>query len=138
MNFFEKEMRMMFGDTDIIHDPKFVGRTMVGKLDDDLRVKLQFISTGISKHYDAIHISILNRTEGVVDKETMTFGDIIGVKNTNISDRVNPYMWEESVGKAYWYTPVTLSEKAQIADTVLDYVGMYQDQTMSANEMQFQ
>lgn len=138
MNFFEKEMRMMFGDTDIIHDPKFVGRTMVGKLDDDLRVKLQFVSTGISKHYDAIHISILNRTEGVVDKETMTFGDIIGVKNTNISGRVNPYMWEESIGKAYWYTPVTLSEKAQIADTVLDYVGMYQDQTMSANEMQFQ
>lgn len=111
MNFFEGELHRMFGGNDIIHDPKIVGRTLLGKLDDDLRVKLQFVSTGVHKHYDAIQISILNRTDGVVDKETMLFGDIIGVKNTNISGRVNPYMWEEGVGKAYWYTPVSVSEK---------------------------
>ena len=128
MNFFEGELRLMFGNNNIIHDPKFVGRMLLGGLDDDLRVKLQFVSTGISKHYDAIQVSILNRTEGVVDKETMLFGDIIGTKNTQISGRVNPYIWEESVGKAYWYTPVSISEKAQIADTVLDYVGMYQSE----------
>jgi len=137
MDFFEKEMRQMFGDTDIIAEPKFVGKTMIGKLDDDLRVKMQFISTQISKHYDAIQLSIINRTDGVIDKQTMLFGDIIGARNTQISGRVNPYMWEEGIGKAYWYTPITLSEKAQIADTVLDYVGMYQDQTMSPNEMLF-
>ena len=131
MNFFEKEMRQMFGDTDVISEPKFVGKTMLGKLDDELRVKLQFVSTGIAKHYDAIQVSILNRTDGLVDRETMLFGDIIGVKNTNISGRVNPYMWEEGVGKAYWYTPVTASDKALIADTVLDYVGMYQSEGMA-------
>ena len=47
-------------------------------------------------------------------------------------------MWEQSDKAAYWYIPVSISEKAQISDAVLDYVGMYQDQTMSANEMQFQ
>lgn len=135
MNFFEGELQLMFGNNSIIHDPKIVGRTLLGKLDDDLRVKLQFVSTGISKHYDAIQMSIINRTDGVVDKETMLFGDIIGVKNTNISGRVNPYMWEEGVGKAYWYTPVSISEKAQIADTVLDYVGMYQDEGMFMSQL---
>lgn len=130
MKFFEGELWLMFGNNNIIREPKIVGRTLLGKLDDDLRVKLQFVSTGVSKHYDAIQISILNRTDGVVDKETMLFGDIIGRKNTNISGRVNPYMWEESVDKAYWYTPVSISEKSQIADTVLDYVGMYQSEGM--------
>lgn len=130
MNFFEGELQRMFGGNDIISEPKIVGRTLLGKLDDDLRVKLQFVSTGISKHYDAIQISILNRTEGVVDKETMLFGDIIGQKES-FCDRVNPYIWEESIGKAGWYTPVSVSEKTQIADTVLDYVGMYQDEGMS-------
>ena len=48
MNFFEKEMRMMFEHTGIIQDPKFVGRTMVGILDDNLRVKMQFVSTFIA------------------------------------------------------------------------------------------
>lgn len=131
MNFFEGELQRMFGGNGIIHAPKIVGRTLLGKIDDDLRVKLQFVSTEVHKHYDAIQISILNRTEGVVDKETMLFGDIIGTKMTRSSDKVNPYMWEEGVGKAYWYTPVTASDKALIADTVLDYVGMYQSEGMA-------
>lgn len=134
MNFFEGELRQMFGDAENISDPKFVGRTMLGKLDDDLLVKAQFISTYVSKHYDAIQVSIINRNDGVVDKETMIFGDIIGMKLTRCSDKVNPYMWEESSGKAYWYTPISLTEKAQIADTVLDYVGMFQENNLA---MQF-
>ena len=44
MNFFEKEMRQMFDDNDIFHDAKFVGKTMLAKLDEDLRIKLQFIA----------------------------------------------------------------------------------------------
>ena len=135
MNFFEQQMRQMFGNSDIIKDAKFTGRTMLGKLDDELRVKLQFVSTFISKQYDAIQVSIINRTDGVVDKETIRFGDIIGQKNTNITGNVNPYMWEESISKAYWYTPVSISEKAQIADAVLDYVGMYQDEDMSMSQL---
>ena len=134
MNFFEGELRQMFGNAESISDAKFVGKTMLGKLDDDLLVKAQFISTHVSKQYDAIQVSILNRTDGVVDKETMLFGDIIGQKNTGITGRVNPYMWEESVGKAYWYTPLTISEKAQISDTVLDYVEMFQENSLA---MQF-
>ena len=134
MNFFESELRRMFGDAENISDAVFVGRTMLGKLDGELRVKAQFISTHIAKHYDAIQVSILNRTDGVVDKETMIFGDIIGQKMTRCSDKVNPYMWEESIGKAYWYTPISITEKAQIADTVLDYVGMYQEDSLA---MQF-
>ena len=136
MNFFEKEMRQMFGDTDIIAEPKFIGKTMLGKLDDELRVKLQFVSTHISKQYDAIQMSVINRTDGVIDKQTMLFGDIIGQKVLHGTPNVYPYMWENN-NQGMWYTPVTLSEKAQIADSVLDYVGMYQEQTMSANEMQF-
>ena len=134
MNFFEGELRQMFGNAENISDAKFVGRTMLGKLGDDLLVKAQFISTHVSKQYDAIQVSILNRTDGVVDKETMLFGDIIGQKNTNITGRINPYMWEDSVGKAYWYTPVSISEKAQISDTVLDYVEMFQENNLT---MQF-
>lgn len=130
MNFFEGELRLMFGNNCIIQDPKIVGRTLLGKIDDDLRVKLQFVSTGISKHYDAIQVSVINRTEGLVDRETMLFGDIIGQKNS-LGSKVNPYMWEESSHTAYWYTAVSVSEKAQIADAVLDYVGMYQSDEMA-------
>jgi hypothetical protein len=41
----------------------------------------------------------------------------------------NPYIWQNN-NKAYWYTPVTEKEKQQIAQTVLEYVGMYQEEGM--------
>lgn len=136
MNFFEKELRQMFGDNEIIQEPKIIGKTLLGKLDDELRVKLQFISTGIAKHYDAIQVSIINRTEGVIDKQNIRFGDVIGLKDNHGTPNCLPYMWEDD-NKGMWYTPISITEKARIGDTVLDYVGMYQEQSMSANEMQF-
>jgi len=133
MNFFEKEMRQMFDAADFISDKKFIGKTMIGKLDDELRVKLQLISTEISKHYDSMAVSIINRTDGVIDKQNIRFGDVIGLKATNTGEKVNPYMWETD-NKGMWYTPVTLSEKAEIGDAVLDYVSMYQEDSLA---MQF-
>lgn len=37
MNFFEQELRKLFGDGNIIESPEFVGRTCLGALDGDLR-----------------------------------------------------------------------------------------------------
>lgn len=135
MNFFEQQLRQMFGDTDIIKDAKFTGKTMLGKLDDELRVKMQFVTTGTIGEYTAIRASIINRKDGVVDQQTFKFADIIGLKPHGIRGKEEPYMWEYN-NQPEWYTPVTLAEKAKIADTVLDYVGMYQEQTEDLS-MQF-
>lgn len=130
MNFYEQQMRQMFGSTDIIHDAKFVGKTMLGKLDDELRVKLQFISTRTSGQLDTVQATIINRTEDVIDKENFKFSDIVGpYKRKGLSD-LDPHMWDYG-GKSEWYTPITLGQKAQIADTILDYIAMYQNEDMS-------
>lgn len=134
MNFYEKEMRTMFGDTDIIHDAKFCGRTMLGKLDDELRVKLQLISTFISGQYNAVQATVINRTDGAVDKQTFKFADIIGKQKRNNLDEIEPHIWEYN-GNPEWYIPVTATQKAQIADTVLGYVEIFQDESMEIGSM---
>lgn len=134
MNFYEKEMRTMFAGSDLIHDAKFCGRTMLGKLDDELRVKLQLISTYIANQYDAVQATIINRTEGVVDKQTFKFVDIIGKQQRGNLSGISPHIWDDN-DRARWYIPVTASEKAQIAETILDYVGMYQEEGMEMGGM---
>ena len=134
MNFYEKEMRTMFGDTDVIHDAKFCGRTMLGKLDDELRVKLQLISTFISGQYNAVQAAVINRTDGTVDKQTFKLADIIGKQKRNNLDEIEPHIWEYN-GNPEWYIPVTASQKAQIADTGLGYVEMYHDESMEIGSM---
>ena len=120
MNFFEQQMREMFEDVTGLEDAKFIGKTMIARLDDSLLVKVQFVSTHVAKQYDAIRVRIINRTEGEVDTETMLFADIIGLKHGN----VKPYMWECD-NKGRWYTPVTTFEIATIRAAVINYIAMY-------------
>ena len=133
MNFYEKEMRQMFQDDDLFHDAKFVGKTMLAKLDDDLRVKLQFIASHISGHYDTVQMTIINRTEGVIDKQNFKFSDIIGQCIRPGREALDYYMWEYN--KPEWYTPISLTDKARIADAVMDYAEMYVGQSMTGQGM---
>ena len=134
MNGFEKELRGMFEGSGILFDPKFCGKTMIARLDDQKLAKIGFATTGTANHYTALHVSIINKNSGPVDSQTFRFSDIIGHQRLHGST-ISPYMWEDG-GKAEWYLPVSISDKALISDTVQDYVEMFQDQS-EAMSMQF-
>lgn len=133
MNFFEREMRMMFHGNEIIQEPKYCGKTMLGKLDDDLRVKLEFISTGIAGQYDALRLTIINRTDGIIDKGVFKFSDVLGQYIRPNLSAIDYHMWEYQ-NRPQWYTPISSSQKDAFAGRVLDYIGMYQAQNMSLSE----
>ena len=88
MNFYEQQMRQMFSSASIIKEPKFTGKTMLGKLDDELRIKLQLVSTFIGGQYNAVQAAIINRTDGTVDKEIFKFSDIIGMQKRKNLDEI--------------------------------------------------
>ena len=50
-NFFEQELRKLFGDGKIIHEPVFVGRACVGGLDAGRQVRAEFVTMGHADHY---------------------------------------------------------------------------------------
>ena len=98
LTFYEKELHRLFEDSERISaDTVFAGKTMITKIGEDLRAKVQFVNTKISGQYDALRLTIINRHEGTVDSETFKFSDIIGMKG----DRA-PHVWDdgERVG---WY-----------------------------------
>ena len=68
MNYFEKQMRILFGESELFSEAMCSGKMMIGKIDQDVRVKLEFISTNIAKQYNAMKVTVLNRTEGEIDK----------------------------------------------------------------------
>lgn len=126
---FEHEMQMFFGESNLLStDTLFSGKTMVSKIGEKLRAKVEFISTHVSSEYDALKLSIINREEGVVDSKTFKFADIIGRKN----DR-NPHIWD-SEGNARWhlYRP-TAKEFEKIQGAVEGYIEMYADQELTEN-----
>lgn len=130
-NFFEQELRKLFADGGIIENPKFVGRACLGDLDGDLRVRAEFITMGIADHYSALRLTVLNRTEGVVDRSILRFEDIIGNKavpgNPIFRNGVSPHIWDDG-GKVGWYvyrpTPADFESLRQAAD---DYLNVFRE-----------
>lgn len=135
MDFFEKEMRTLFVDNTVMSDLKFTGKTMLGRLDENKLCKLQFVTTGTAGKYTAIQSSIISPNDGIIDKQIFKFSDIIGNFYSPHFGNVEPYMWEYN-NKPEWYTKLAQADKAKIADTVLEYVEMFQDPKQSLS-MQF-
>ncbi len=105
-DFFEKELRKLFEYGNVIADPKFVGRACIGSLGGDLRVKAQFVTMGVADHYEALRLTILNRTDGEVDRTLIQFKDVLGRKkipnNPNFPEGLIPHIWVY-MGEAEWY-----------------------------------
>ena len=77
-NFYETELQKMIHGNPFIQSYTLVGRAVLGKLDDDLRVKISLVTTGIAEHYDALKIRIINRTAGDVDTQIVKFKELLG------------------------------------------------------------
>lgn len=135
MNLYEQELRRFFADSEVISDQKYCGKTMLGKIGDELRVKLQFISTHVADHYDAIRAQVINRTDGQVDCQTFRFNDILGDNPFYPSNPMakDIHIWEYN-GKPEWYGYCPSPAAAEkIADTINGYISMYQDEGMGMN-----
>ena len=132
MNVYEKALRDLFGKSEELKDIKYTGRTCLARLDKDLRVKLQFVTTGTAGNYTAICASIINRTDGVVDKQTFRFRDMVPARSGSQAFGLQyPYIWEYN-GNPEWYgQPLSTKEKQLVRDSILDYVEMYMEQDMS-------
>ena len=114
----------------MLKEPKYNNRTLLARLDDDLRVKLYFDTRMHADHYCGIMAKVINRKEGVVDSQFFKFSDILGGhpdKSTNcFATDIHIY---EGGKNPYWYgyTP-TASQYEEIADKITDYVSMYLDE----------
>lgn len=130
--FFEQELKRLFGKSSLIRDAEYCGKTMIGRIDDELRVKLEFVTTGHADRYTALRLKIINRTEGEVDKETFRFRDILADMSAEKTFGRNNdvYIWNDGLNADWYGYHPSASDCQKIADTVNGYISMYQGEYM--------
>lgn len=131
MNFFEQELRKLFGDCRVIDDPHFSGRACMGTLGGDLRVRVQFSTSGHADHYDTLEVAVLNRTDGPVDTLSLKLKEVLGRKtvpnNPNFSGSVEPHIWiYRETAEWYAYCPTAMDYQA-IRQAVGNYLDVFRD-----------
>ena len=130
-SFFEQELWRLFGDGKIIGSPACSGRACLGTLGKDLRVRTHFVSTHISGEYDALQLTILNRTGGPVDTLVLRLEDLLGKKpvpgNPNFREGVVPHIWD-NYGKFEWYAyRPTAADYDTIRQAARQYLDVFRD-----------
>ncbi len=102
---FEQELRRLFEKNAAFSDARFVGNTCYGRLNEDVRIKVRFVTCGYADNYEALKVTLINRREGEIDSTLLRFRDLWGMKkvsNPNFRDGVSPHLWVSN-GKLEWY-----------------------------------
>ena len=125
----------MFGDGTIITSPVVLGHTCYGQLGGDLRVRAEFVSLNVYQQYNALRLTILNRTDGKVDQLTLPFSAVWGrkrVNNPNFPRGVIPHIWVDS-GKAEWYAyKPNAADMDRLRSVCRDYLDVFREPVIPA------
>lgn len=136
MTFFEQKLRKIVGAE--YPDAAFVGRACYVRLSDMNRAKIQFTTCGTADHYEALQMTILNRSDGQIDTLRLRFKDVLGTKpvpnNPNFRNGIDPHAWTYN-GKTEWYGYHPNSRDYQkLTDAVSEYLEVFQEQTQTADQ----
>ena len=118
MNVFEEFLRELFTGEPTIREANYCGRSVIGKVDDQIIVKITLVSTERSQKIDAILCTILNRY-GVIDKQMYLFSEMI---------RSCPVL-RESDGDAGFEEKFSEFDIERIRQVVLGYIGKFYDRS---------
>ena len=120
MNFFETELKKMTVKVSLLKNPKLVGRACITRLSDRVTVKVTFTTLGVAQNYPAIHITVLNRTEGKIDDLTIRFNDVWSHR-----EEIRGWSYNGET-KWYGYCP-TATDYTKIAKAISDYLENFAD-----------
>ncbi len=118
MNVFEEFLRELFNGEPAIREANFCGRSVIGKVDDQIIVKIVLVSTERSKNIDAVLCTVLNRY-GVIDKQMYLFSEMI---------RSSPVL-RESDGEEGFEGKFSEFDIERIREVVLGYIGKFYDKS---------
>ena len=133
MTVYERELRKLFENSDLMDHPQYSGRVCVGELGKDLRVRAEFFSTCVANQYNAIRLTVLNRTEGVVDRTLLRFKDVWGKKpvpgNPNFRSGVMPHLWDDR-GDVDWYAyHPSAADYDVLRQSIGQYLSVFRERT---------
>jgi len=122
MNFFAQQLRSLLKDAGF--EPasiKLVGRAAYFQMSAERCLKAEFESLGVHNEFEAVRVSILNKTSGVIDSQRLRFADYFSL---NVRGQ-RPHIWIDR-GEAEWYGSPSRAEWKALAAAVADYLSVFE------------
>ena len=129
MNFFTTELSKIVKYSSMIDKPKYVGRTCVFSLSDKVSGKLYFDTNGYADHYNVLRLHLFNKSEGVIDKQTIRLIDVFGVSQDRFGMR-DPNIYSSGESSFWRNLSPTKAEYGTLAEQIDSYLECFCEPTI--------
>lgn len=83
------------------------GNTIIVRLDDDRRVKVSLYETWCHEQYDAIKLSLVSKTHGMIDQCVLKFKDVFeSPQDMYHPNKISKHIWKTKNEYQWYGTPV--------------------------------
>ena len=134
MNFFERELAKIAANCKNIRNTKFVGGACIGRLTDEVTVKIQMICLNLNTQYNALHIMLINRCEGCVDKHNIRLDDLWGEFTTPAGNQISPHIWKHGRDIKWYGCVPTSAQFQQLSNAVDEYLECFTEPEQTESE----
>lgn len=124
-----EELKKMFDGRIALQDMHYVGKACYGKLEENLRGKLELELGFLAGGYSRISVSVLERTSGLVDQMKFLISDVTGLKVGADGRPVCPALssYEDS---SQWNCEMGEADYQKIAAAVNGYLSLFQSEEL--------
>ena len=121
-------MEQLLRDTigPILEDYISIGSRLYETIDNNRRVCIRFATLNSYEQYEAISMSLIDKNDGVIDRQTVPFSEIFKeMRDLNHPNKIGKHIWKNN-GVYGWYGRPTVEDINAMRDVVHNYIGVWQ------------
>lgn len=127
MNYFTQELKNIMSKNAALKKAKatYIGRICYIELTGGRRAKIAFTTTGVSDHYDALDMAVVNTAEGKIDSLRLRFMDYCAKRPRNCAGAYVPHIWVYGEDTKWYGEGPSEKELKEIAAAIAEYVSLF-------------
>lgn len=124
MNNMEQLLRDTIGPA--LEDYISIGARLYENIDNNRRVCIRFEQGRIYDQYDAIAMCVIDKNDGVIDRQTIPFAEIFQeIHDLTHPNKLDKHIWNKH-GEYMWFGKPTAEDIKALRDAVHDYISVWE------------
>ncbi|WP_373264854.1 hypothetical protein [Hungatella hathewayi] len=123
-----EELKKMFEGRIALQEVRYVGKTCFGRLEGELRGKVELERGPMDLGFSRIHVSVLERTSGLVDQMKFLISNVTGVKKGLYENRFLSLEFHVYDHEGSWNCEMGEADYEKLAEAINGYLEMFQSE----------
>ena len=124
-----EELKKMFEGRIEMQDIHYVGKACYGRLEENLRGKIELGQGFMDSGYTRLTVSVLERTNGLVDQMMFLISDVTGLKKETNGERMAGPELSSYKDSVWWNCEIDEADYQKIAEAVNGYLSLFQSES---------